>query len=192
MSFPRNKFTKKKMGTTMSGANNNSNSSSSSPAANNKPAAPQQQQKANYNILNSYNAAHLLQQQQKAQVIAKTPQEKCNDMLAELEKLEKDVEAFEGTKNDKVFLKLEELLTRCLLKLDEIDRGDEQINLNRKKLINYTHTLTDKLEGIAASNASKVATHKQGDCNGVADAEKINAEYATDEKKNEENEIDPK
>ena len=112
------------------------------------------QTKANYNILQTFNE----QQQQcqtKPQVIVKTPHEKCKDILDELSILEKDVECFGGIKNDKAYLKLEELLTRCLLKLDEIDRGDEQINLNRKNMINYTHTLTEKLEVIATENANK-------------------------------------
>ena len=99
----------------------------------NKTTTTPQGGKASYNILQNFNAEQL--QQQRPQVIIKTPQEKCNEMLTELSKLEKEVENFAGLKNDKSFLKLVELLTRCLLKLDEIDRGDEQINLNRKKFV---------------------------------------------------------
>jgi hypothetical protein len=143
MSFPRKKFSKKKMGTTMSGN-----------ASGSKATTATTQNKANYNILQQFNAE---QQQQSSkppppQLIVKSPHEKCKDILDELSNLEKDVESFEGVKNDKAYLKLEELLTRCLLKLDEIDRGDEQINMNRKNLINFTHTLTEKLEVIATAN----------------------------------------
>jgi len=142
MSFPRKKFSKKKMGTTMSGN-----------ASGSKATTTATQNKSNYNILQQFNAE---QQQQSSkpppQLIVKSPHEKCKDILDELSNLEKDVESFEGVKNDKAYLKLEELLTRCLLKLDEIDRGDEQINMNRKNLINFTHTLTEKLEVIATAN----------------------------------------
>ena len=148
MSFPRKKFSKKKMGTTMSG-NGSGNKANAS------------QNKSNYNILQQFNAEQQQSEQQSSkpqQVIVKSPHEKCKDILDELSNLEKDVESFDGVKNDKAYLKLEELLTRCLLKLDEIDRGDEQINMNRKNLINFTHTLTEKLEVIATANLANKDT----------------------------------
>lgn len=88
--------------------------------------------------------------------VNKIAQQKCDDVLNELNRLEKDVEGFAGVKNDKVYIKLEELLTRCLLRLDEIDRGEETINQNRKKLINFTHKLSDKLEEIATGNSTSL------------------------------------
>ena len=142
MSFQRKKFSKRKMGTTMSGN-----------ASGNKATAAQN--KSNYNILQQFNAEQQQSEQQAnrpPQPIVKSPHEKCKEILDELSNLEKDVESFDGIKNDKAYLKLEEFLTRCLLKLDEIDRGDEQININRKNLINFTHTLTEKLEVIATAN----------------------------------------
>lgn len=66
------------------------------------------------------------------------------------------MESFGGQKNDKTFLKLDELLTRCVLKLDEIDRGDEQVNQTRKKLINFAHQLADRLDEIATRNATAI------------------------------------
>jgi hypothetical protein len=83
---------------------------------------------------------------QQAQTVVKSPQEKCEDVQNELNELEKQVNEFNGNKNDKLYLRLEELLTRCLLRLDEIDRGDERVNQMRKKLINFAHELTDMLE----------------------------------------------
>jgi hypothetical protein len=79
----------------------------------------------------------------------KTAQERCEEVLNDLTKLEKEVGEFNGKKTDKQYLKLEEYLTRCLLKLDEIDRTDDKINQIRRKLINYTHLLSDKLDAIA-------------------------------------------
>jgi hypothetical protein len=86
--------------------------------------------------------------------VIKTPQDKCTDISNELNSLEIEINNFVGLRNDRAYLKLEELLTRCLLKLDEIDRGDEKINDMRKNLINFTHKLSDKLELAVSSNLS--------------------------------------
>jgi len=100
--------------------------------------------------------------------IIKTPQEKCTDISNELISLEIEINNFVGKRDDRAYLKLEELLTRCLLKLDEIDRGDEKINDTRKSLINFTHKLSDKLELAVSSNLSNgnrnlEAEHKVSD-----------------------------
>jgi hypothetical protein len=87
-----------------------------------------------------------------ASTLSKSSLEKCQDISIELNNLEKEILKFEGKKNDKLFLKLEELVTRCLLKLDEIERGDEQLNQLRKSLINFSHQLSDKLEVKANAN----------------------------------------
>lgn len=86
----------------------------------------------------------------------KTSAQKCDEIFAELTSLEQQVESFAGVKNDKLFLKLDELLTRCVLRLDEIERGDEQINQTRKRLINHAHKLADRLEEISTRNASAI------------------------------------
>ena len=80
----------------------------------------------------------------------------------ELASLEKQVELFVGCcgKQDKSFLKLEEYLTRCLLKFDEIDRTDEVVTRTRKKLINFTQQQLDILESKAiATNPDLNAIH---------------------------------
>lgn len=76
----------------------------------------------------------------------RTPKEKCDEIADELNRLQEEVHQFSGQKYDKNFLKLDELLTRCLLKLDEIDRSDENVNQQRKTLISFTHELADHLE----------------------------------------------
>jgi hypothetical protein len=76
----------------------------------------------------------------------KSPQEKCDDIANELSNLERDVDSFVGKKDDKQYLKLDEYLTQCLLKLDEIDRSDEKVNQTRRRLINLTQQLLEKLE----------------------------------------------
>jgi len=56
-------------------------------------------------------------------------------------------------------MKLEELLTRCLLKLDELDRKDENINAQRRTLIDFTNELADYLE--SKTNSSNDSTKQQ-------------------------------
>jgi len=95
---------------------------------------------------------------------SKTPQDKCEEVLHELNNLEKEVEQFSGRKNEKSFLKIDEYLTRCLLKLDEIERTDDKLNQIRKRLINYTQLLSDKLEAKALmneNNEKKVESNNQ-------------------------------
>lgn len=55
------------------------------------------------------------------QTATKTAQDKCDDIACELENLHQAVNQFSGNnKKDKNYLKLDEMLTRCLLKLDDI------------------------------------------------------------------------
>lgn len=84
--------------------------------------------------------------------LPKTAQDKCEEVLQELNVLEKEVETFNGIRNDKQFLKIDEYLTRCLLKLDEMERSDENLNQIRKRLIKFTTFLTDKLEAKVSEN----------------------------------------
>ena len=86
--------------------------------------------------------------------VMKSAEEKCNEIGSELENLEKDVNNFKELKTDKSYLKLDELLTRCLLKLDALERDDEKVNQLRRKLINYANQLSDRLETIASNNGN--------------------------------------
>lgn len=49
-------------------------------------------------------------------------------------------------KQDKAYLKLEEMLTRCLLRFDNIERANEVLTTTRKSLIGFTQNLLKKLE----------------------------------------------
>jgi hypothetical protein len=88
--------------------------------------------------------------------VAKTAQEKIDEICVKLENLEKDVNNYsaplEKQKKDKKFLLIEENLTQCLLQLDEIERHDDKINQLRRKLIGSTHRLIDLLESKFNSN----------------------------------------
>jgi hypothetical protein len=95
---------------------------------------------------------HQTSPQPQQQNLPKTSQDKCEEVLQELNVLEKEVENFNGKRNDKQFLKIDEYLTRCLLKLDEMERSDEKLNQIRKRLIKFTTLLTDKLEAKVSEN----------------------------------------
>ena len=84
------------------------------------------------------------------QAPVKTPKEKLDEIAVELENLQNDLTTLKHGcgKKDKLYLKLEEFLTRCLLKLDAIEKTDEIVHM-RKSLIVATNRLLDQLETIA-------------------------------------------
>ena len=88
-------------------------------------------------------------------------EEKCFQIANDLTDLQQQVNDFNGLKNDKTYMKLEELLTRCLLKLDELDRKDENINKQRRTLIDFTNELADYLESKTSKDATKNDSNKQ-------------------------------
>jgi len=90
------------------------------------------------------------QQRQQTEAKLAVQEKKCQEISAELNRLAVEVDKFVGTTKDKEYLKLEELLTRCMLRLDEVERGEDQkLNDHRKSLINYTHQLSERLESMA-------------------------------------------
>jgi hypothetical protein len=99
--------------------------------------------------------------------VVRSPLEKLDEIGSKLDELDKSVNVYtNGTnKKDKQFLVLEEYLTRCLLNLDEIERGDERINDQRKKLINQTQRIIEKLEAKLLPTTDEILTvpHDQDD-----------------------------
>lgn len=82
-----------------------------------------------------------------------TPMELITMILKESVELEKQVSAFNSTKQDKQYLFLEEMLTRKLLKLDNIDSaGDDAIRNERRKAVKLVQGCLDQLELKAFSN----------------------------------------
>ena len=84
------------------------------------------------------------------QAPVKTPKEKLDEIEIELENLQNDLTTLKHGcgKKDKLYLKLEEFLTRCLLKLDAIEKTNEIVH-TRKGLIVATNILLYQLETIA-------------------------------------------
>jgi len=75
---------------------------------------------------------------------------KIADVLNGIEELEKEVNSFEGTKEDKVFIRLEHELTNKLLRLDAVGAagapGENDIRLERKAAIKRVQQTLDILE----------------------------------------------
>ncbi len=87
----------------------------------------------------------------------KTPKEKLDDIAKELEHLANETGTVKNGcgEGDKLYRRLDEYITRCLLKLDEIERSEE-INTFRKSLINLSNKLLDRLQSIASGTAESI------------------------------------
>lgn len=72
---------------------------------------------------------------------------KIEDILTEFKAYETGVVEFTGTSKDKQFRYLDEMLTRCMLRLDDIDTmGNEEIRLARKNAVKKVQASIDLLE----------------------------------------------
>lgn len=126
---------------------------------------------------------------------AKTPQQKCEEVKSELESIEKEVESFSGVKNDRTYRRLEELLTRCLLKLDEIEKGDDSFNQFRKGLINYANRIGEILDSkgsVENAQTAKNLTETKSAENETADVsknEQINEKQDSNQTPNAESQL---
>lgn len=72
---------------------------------------------------------------------------------------DRSVNDFKGGKGkqDKVFIKLEENLTKCLIRFDNIERTNEVVTTTRKQLIDFTQKLITKLETKALDTSASVS-----------------------------------
>lgn len=86
-------------------------------------------------------------------------------------------------KEDKAFIKLEENLTKCLIRFDNIERCNEVVIATRKQLIDFTQKLITKLETKAMDTSAPVV---EAPSKKKPVAEKKAAEKKADEKKVEE------
>ena len=82
-----------------------------------------------------------------------TPLEQVTLILSEATEIQERVNAFKGRKGDKEYLYLEEMLTRKLLKLDNIlSEGNEEIRSVRKQAVRTVQSSLDQLELKAFAN----------------------------------------
>lgn len=83
----------------------------------------------------------------KEQKTVKTPLDMIHDILCECQQYEERVTTFKGSKKDKEYKLLEEMLTRSLLKLDGIESGqDLSIRQARKAAVKEIQSYLDQLE----------------------------------------------
>lgn len=72
---------------------------------------------------------------------------KVQQIVERVAKLEQEVKCFDGKKNDKKYLLLEELLTKELLALDSVDpEGRVDVRLARRDGVRRVQTILEKLE----------------------------------------------
>ncbi|KAI1296878.1 BAG domain-containing protein Samui [Halotydeus destructor] len=68
-------------------------------------------------------------------------------VMEELVKLEIDVNEYSGEKGDKQYRYLDEMLTRCMIRLDDVETGgDSNIRQARKEAVNAVHRIVGLLE----------------------------------------------
>jgi len=76
-----------------------------------------------------------------------TPEQKINYVMQSTKLLESKVSAFSGCKHDKEYLYLDEMLTRNLITLDDIDvAGNEELRVSRRTAVRAVSNLIHKLE----------------------------------------------
>lgn len=87
---------------------------------------------------------------------------KVQQIVERVVKLERDVKCFDGKKNDKKYLLLEELLTKELLALDSVDpEGRADVRQARRDGVRHVQTILEELEQLEerpARPASEAAT----------------------------------
>lgn len=85
-----------------------------------------------------------------------TPLEQIDLIMAEARKQQAEVDRFVGSKQDKLFLIIEEMLTRLLIKLDRIDsEGKQEIRSARRDAVKQVQSSLDLLESKAKSGGSE-------------------------------------
>lgn len=80
----------------------------------------------------------------------------------EADQLESEVEKFDGEYQGKEYRYLDEMLTRCMLKLDNIDsNGREDVRSARKTTLNRLDKCTQSLEIKATSKSKQSGNNKE-------------------------------
>lgn len=76
-----------------------------------------------------------------------TPMEQIDEVVQNIQEYEQRVSQFKGTKKDKEYKLLEEMLTRNLLRLDGVEAGcDDNVRQRRKQTVKEIQAYLDQLE----------------------------------------------
>ncbi|XP_007252313.2 BAG family molecular chaperone regulator 3 [Astyanax mexicanus] len=100
---------------------------------------------------------------------------KVQAILERVEKLAQDVKCFDGRKNDKRYLMLEEFLTKELLALDSVDpEGRIDVRQARRDGVRRVQTILEELEALSESCTETTSSAQKGEPSliGQADMEK--------------------
>jgi hypothetical protein len=100
----------------------------------------------------------------KEQTIKLDPLESINKILADLQKYEIEVNEFNGTQADKRYRYLDEMLTRCIIKLDNIEtEGKEDVRKARKEAVLAVNKCIALLESKlkTENNANEIGSQQQ-------------------------------
>ncbi|XP_060608489.1 BAG family molecular chaperone regulator 3-like [Ruditapes philippinarum] len=125
----------------------------------------------------------------KEQKKVRTPLDIINDILTECQQYKDRVNNFKGSKKDKEYKLLEEMLTRSLLKLDGVESGqDLNIRQARKGAVREIQSYLDQLELTAFSEEMPSSTGDYSDSanSGPEKMEESSAEETKEEKDNRE------
>ena len=90
--------------------------------------------------------------------------EQLEQIYAEAESLEHKVNVFSGRKKDKEYMYMEEMLTRLIIKLDNIDsEGKDEIRSIRRKAVKTVQATLDHLELKAMAQEQKPISSQASD-----------------------------
>lgn len=122
--------------------------------------------KLNGCAVSKQNKAKTPEKEQKSESPTEISLKKISNVLEELKSYENEVEKFIGTVKDKQYRYLDEMLTRCMLRLDDIDTmGNEDVRSARKNAVKKVQACIDLLE-------TKVTSNGESELESTADVQK--------------------
>lgn len=91
-----------------------------------------------------------------------SPMEQIGVIMQELDKLTPKVEGYQGGKKDKDYLYMEEMMTRLLLKLDNIEaEGKDEVRQARRQAVKKVQATLDQLELKSFANDTPLPDSEQ-------------------------------
>jgi len=118
--------------------------------------------------------------------VRKTPMQEVEEINQELSSLNEQISTFSGHATDKQYRFLDEMLTRLLIKLDNIDtQGQEDVRTARKQAVAAVHAAATLLESKVRKEEEPRAQHPEVGMNG-AEVETQGKEPPSEEEMEEE------
>jgi len=118
--------------------------------------------------------------------VRKTPMQEVEEINQELSSLNEQISTFSGHATDKQYRFLDEMLTRLLIKLDNIDtQGQEDVRTARKQAVAAVHAAVTLLESKARKEEAETQ-HPEVEMNGAEVGTQGKEEPPSEEKMEEE------